>query len=365
MRRTNKIESRWRKSFRLYPGLLFICFVGVYLLAYPYDIIQFCEDGVHYFDDVECGRRISPLIVQMNAETLDARVASLMPPLSYTEGVGYHLLGTDALGRDVFAGILYGGQRSLLIGLLSGGLAMVLGWSIGLGSVYIQWSRRQISFLWLLSGLIMIAGWLTHSYVLVILAIGLVLFRLIMRQSGKVKKGNRVLPWFWSRGMEWYQALPDLLFLLVLSAAIGVLNIWGLGLIIILVIWPSLALVARRVGMEVSQKPYFRQALRNQVSGKHLFFHYLWGNTRSTFRAIFPLVVARVILLEATISFLGLGLPPDLVTIGSMIAAARHNMSAWWLIVFSGLFIFILVYPLLLSGRQSGEQRTLNQQLID
>jgi len=346
------ISGQERRLIIWYMVLVFCCFVGVYFVAGPYFLVQICDDGVHFFDRIRCGWGIEPLIVNMNAETLDVRVESYMPPLSYTENVGWHIMGTDALGRDVFAGVLYGGQRSLLIGMLSGGLAMVLGWFIGLWSVYVRWSRNQASFFWVGIFALLVLAWLTQIYMISLLVLGLIIFRFWMKRYVNRPGISSLAPWMWGRGIEWYQALPDLLLILVLSAAVGVLDVWGLVFIIIVVVWPSMALIARRVGTEVSQQAYFRQALRNKISHKSLIIHYLWGNTRSVFRALFPLVVARIILLESTISFLGLGLPSGIVTIGSMISEARQNMAAWWLIVFSGLFIFILVYPLLRLGAE-------------
>lgn len=352
------ILSRHRNMVLWYAVLVFLCFIGVYFLAGPYFLIGYCENGLRFFDPMTCGQGIKPLIIQMNAETLDTRVASLMPPLSHTEGVGWHLLGTDALGRDVFAGILYGGQRSLLIGLFTGVLSMGLGWAVGLWSVYVRYRGRHMPY-WIIGMvLILVLFWLTHYYVVLLFLPGVLILRWrIIKNVGR-PQGNRVQSWLWGRWIEWYQALPDLLLILVLSSVFGSLNWWGLALIIVAVIWPSMAMVARRVGAEVSQQSYFVQSLRNEVSGKHIMIHYLWGNTRSIFRGLFPLVVARIILLESTISFLGMGLPPDVVTIGSMISASRQNMSAWWLIVFSCLFIFILVYPLLLLGAKNPRQRS-------
>src|SRR5690625_6621123 len=91
-----------------------------------------------------CDAAIAPLIVQMDGETIDSRVEPFLSALSHTSGVGWHLLGTDSVGQDVFAGLLYGGQRSLTIGLVAGISAVILGWIIGLWSVFsefIRWPR--------------------------------------------------------------------------------------------------------------------------------------------------------------------------------------------------------------------------------
>ncbi len=355
----NEIWHSHRIMISLFAALVFCCFAGVYILAGPYSLIRFCDSGVHLFSQESCGWGIQPLIVRMNAETLDPGVASLLPPLSYTEDVGWHLLGTDALGRDVFSGILYGGQRSLLIGFLSGGLAMILGWFVGIWSVYVRWSKSRVPVIWLGLAIFSLIVLLTKQYLWLLFIPGAILVWIWARRYGWPVRNPGAAAWIWGRGIEWYQALPDLLLLLVLSSAIGILHTGGLVVIIVAVIWPSQAMLARRLASEVSRQPYFSQALRNRVPGRYLILHYLWRNSRSVFFALFPLVVARVILLESTLSFLGMGLPPDMVTIGSMISAARFNIQAWWLIVFSCLFIFILVYPLMFLGRYNGRQRIL------
>lgn len=344
-----QISKQSRVIIVWYSVIIGCCFGLCYLLAGPYDLINRCGGGLQFFEPAPCEKGVAPFVVRMNGETLDARVGSLLPPLSYTTGVGWHLLGTDVLGRDVFAGILYGGQRSLLIGFLAGGLAMLLGWFLGIMSVYVRWHRSRIPYFSMGAAALTVMAVVTQVYLLFFFALGVVVFKVLIGRKQKFQR-SRTASWWWGRWIEWYQALPDLLLLLVLSAAIGRLEMAGLIMIIIAVVWPSMAMVARRVASEVSRQPYFAQAIRNKISGKNLLIHYLWSNTKSSFWAMFPLVVARVILLESTISFLGMGLPPDVVTIGAMISAARFHLSSWWLIVFSCLFIFVLVYPLMLMG---------------
>lgn len=352
MRRWWNIPDLQRRNVVWYYGLMLLCFVGVYLFAGPYHLIVWCDGRLLFFQETaNCSLVIDPLLVRMNAETLDPRVYPLLPPLSYTDGLGWHLMGTDGLGRDVFAGILYGGQRSLIIGSVAAGAALSIGWMIGLWSVFIRWSRRSIPSMWVFAALLILISILFEWYVIMLIPVGMLAFGYLSRRHRRRAKIRHSRGWFWARWIEWYQALPDLLLLLVLSAAIGVSHAGVLILILVAVLWPSLAMLARRMGSEVAGKPYFRQAIRNRIRDRDILVHYLWGNTRSMVLALFPLIIARVILLEATLSFLGLGLPPNVVTIGSMISGARENMAAWWLIVFSGLFIFVLVYPLLRLGR--------------
>lgn len=351
MKRMKKILSASRGILIWYAGLVVCCFGLCYLLAGPYDLINRCDGQLSFFTTAKCDSGIRPIVVRMNAETLDPRVESLMPPLSFTPDVGFHLMGTDILGRDVFAGILYGGQRSLIIGFMAGALAMVLGWIMGITSVYVQWQRWRFPYSWVGVVVLVSFAFASRMYVFLFFALGWIIFNILTRRTTK-NQISTTSAWWWGRWIEWYQALPDLLLLLVLSSAIGQLKISGMVIIIMAVVWPSMALLARRIASEVSRQPFFTQAVRNRVSGYTLWRHYLWGNTSSAFWALLPLVVARIILLESTISFLGMGLPPDVVTIGSMISSARYHLSSWWLIVFSCIFIFILVYPLMKLGTE-------------
>lgn len=358
MRSPFQISASRRIIIVWYGLVLVVCFGLCYILATPYDIINWCDGSIRFFVNSTCDKGISAIIVKMNSATLNPMVASHLPPLSYTSEVGWHLLGTDALGRDVFAGLLYGGQRSLFIGFVSAGLSIALGWFLGLGSVYVQWHSGKFPFFWFIVLLLVLLTLATREFSILFFVAGLVVFKFWMREK-RTKPRPTTAAWWWGRGIEWYQSLPDLLLLLVLSAALGKMKIHGLIVIIIVIVWPSIALVARRMAYEISRQNYFTQAIRNKINGLDLLIHYLWGNTRSTFWALFPLVVARVILLESTISFLGMGLPPDVVTLGSMISSARYHLSSWWLIVFPCLFIFILVFPLILLGREFSGRKQL------
>lgn len=347
-KRVKIMEQHINKSaLRFYGFIFFLCFGVCWILAGEYSLWCLCGGEWKFFQVCDfCEITVSPLIVQMDAETIDSRVNPFLSPLSHTAGVGWHLLGTDAVGRDVFAGLLYGGQRSLTIGLLSGITAVALGWVVGLWSVFSEFIRWPRIAYWIFGviGFVLLFYW---RFFLLLLVFAAMLGVYMVLQRKRISKNRRTgAQWWWGRGIEWYYALPDLLILMVLSVSIGIHQISTLILIIIAVVWPSVAMIARRMGSEITGMPYFHQARRNQISKKDLLVHYLWSNTRSYMWAVLPLVVGRVILLESTLSFLGLGLPPDIVTIGSMISGARDHIEAWWLVVFGSVFIFLLVYPL-------------------
>lgn len=336
-----------RPALRIYAVVVVICFGLSLFLAGDYELLSRCDSSLRlFYEGGDCEALISPLVVRMDAETIDSRVGSFLPPGFYTPRLGWHLLGTDGLGRDVFAGLLYGGQRSLVIGLVSGILAVSLGWLIGLWSVFSEFMQSSRIFFWTIwtgLSLILLA---TGLYLFVLIPAGIMIISLFWKKRSLSGGANLRQGWWWGRGIEWYQALPDLLILTVLSVSVGIHRISTLIFIIVAVLWPSVALVARRLGSEVTGQEFFQQAVRNKIGKKDLLIHYLWRHTRSYIWAVLPLIIGRIILLESTLSFLGLGLPPDIVTIGSMISGGRDHIAAWWLIVFGSLFIFVLVYPL-------------------
>lgn len=339
----------WRYIDVLILGLfLFSCYIGSSFLANEKSILAKCEGQYVFFHKVTSGDCISiwdPLVVKMDGETIRPEVASYAHPMSVTPQVGTHLLGTDGLGRDVWAGLLYGGRKSMTIGLLTAVLAIVLGWSLGLIIVflselgmahYMMWSAISIVIVFVMSFFLNAYG----LFMLMAVLGGLIYFLIVSNRSSKRVR----IGWLLSRGVEWYQALPDLLILLVLSASLKLTNEWTLIMIMVFISWPGFAMMARREGLEIMQKPYFKQALRNGVAYKWLFLNYLFKNSVHLFLAVLPLSIARFILLETTLSFLGLGLPPDKVTLGTLLNQAKDYLDAWWVFIFSGLFIFILLF---------------------
>ncbi|GAA5219517.1 ABC transporter permease [Membranihabitans marinus] len=327
---------------------LFICYIGSSFLANENAILAKCDGEYQFFhkeNTGECTVLWHPLLVKMDGETIRPEVASYARPLSRSPQVGIHLLGTDGLGRDVMAGLLYGGRKSITIGLLTALLAIVLGWSIGLVIVFLSKLGMANYHYWSIIGLIIVFVMsffleIYHLFILMALLAGLIYIFFVSRPSAKrIRVG-----WLLSRGVEWYQALPDLLILLVLSASLKLTNEWTLILIMVLISWPGFAMMARREGLEIMEKPYFKQALRNGVKYQWLFLNYLFKNSVHLFLAVLPLSIARFILLETTLSFLGLGLPPDRVTLGTLLNQAKDYLDGWWVFVFSGLFIFILLF---------------------
>ena len=240
-----------------------------------------------------------PLIATHDPNRQDI-IARLKPPFSSAHrGRIFFLLGTDGLGRDVWARLLYGARVSLIVGLVSVFVGGILGTSLGVIAGYF-------------------GGWLDD-----------VLMRLADIQLA--------FPFI----------LLAIIFMLVLGP--GVLN-----LILVLGIgqWVTYARIARGQTMLQREKEYVEAARAIGQSTPGILLSGILPNILSPLVIIGSFNVASVILAEAALSFLGLGVPTTTPTWGGMLAESREQLLAgrWWLAVFPGVAIMLTVLSFNLLG---------------
>lgn len=217
--------------------------------------------------------------------------ARLLPP-GATDRLGeVHLLGTDALGRDVFARMLYGARVSLLVAFVSVAISLVLGVTIGLLAGYYQ-------------------GWLDA---------------LLMRF------------------VEAQLAFPFILLALTVLAALGsglpqLILVLGVGR------WDVFARVVRGETRALMERQHI-EASRALGSGAwRVMLRHLLPNLLNTVVVVASFSVATNILTESALSFLGLGVDVSIPTWGSMLAEGRDYMrAAWWLTTLPGAAIMLTV----------------------
>ncbi|MBR4308155.1 MAG: ABC transporter permease [Oscillospiraceae bacterium] len=206
---------------------------------------------------------------------------------------GEFLFGTDTLGRDIFSGIWYGGRISLAIGFLATVISTVI--AVVYGSV---------------SGVA--PAWLDT---------------LLMRFT------------------EIFLSVPGLLLVLFLQAILGEANILSLSLVIGITSWASIAKVIRT---EVRQLRNSEYVVASRCMGGG-FFHILWKHLTPNFiAAIMFMVVMNVrgaIGSESTLSFMGMGLPLEVISWGSMLSLAEKALltKSWWIILIPGTFLVTLL----------------------
>jgi peptide/nickel transport system permease protein len=224
-----------------------------------------------------------------------------------------HVFGTDSNGRNVFNRIIYGGQISLVIGVLAVALEVTIGTLLGGFAAYY-------------------GGWVDA---------------VIMRFT------------------EAMLSIPSLFLLIVLSKFLGhnipTLIIFGRSFsgsvgIVILVIgltsWMYLARIVRSNMLSLREMEYITAAKSLGASNTRIFFRHLVPNTLGIIIVSATLGLAGAILTEAYVSFLGLGVQPPTATWGNMIGDAQSFMSqgAWWLWVFPSLFIVAIILSVNLMG---------------
>ena len=220
--------------------------------------------------------------------------ARLKPP--FTDPL--HPLGTDPLGRDVLARIAVGGKISLLVGVVSVGGAVLAGTFIGLLAGY----YRGIP--------------------------DLVLMRIVDIQL----------------------ALPFVLMALTFIAIFGP----GLQILIILLIaaqWVQYARLARGEAMSLREREFVQSARAIGVKGRNIILVHILPNAVGPILVLVTLNIATNILLESSLTFVGLGVDPTVASWGGMLADGRtYIQSAWWVTVFPGLAIMFIVLGLNLLG---------------
>lgn len=206
-------------------------------------------------------------------------------------------LGSDALGRDVAAGLAHGARVSMVIALVATGAALFVGVTVGALAGYH-------------------GGWVDG---------------VLMRFT------------------ELFQSIPGFAFAVVL-VAIFQPSVESIVAAIALVSWPPVARLVRSEFLTLSQREFVQAALLAGQSSSRIIFTQILPNAVSPIVVMGSLMVASSILLESALSFLGLG-DPDMMTWGYMVGAARSALrQAWWIAVFPGVAIAVTVLALNLVG---------------
>lgn len=228
----------------------------------------------------------APLIAPHDPAAQDLR-ARLLPPVWLDKGSWNHLLGTDHLGRDVLSRLIHGSRVSLAVGvgvvLLAGGFGTVMG---------------------LLAGYF---GGRTDGFIM--------------------------------RWVDTQVAFPGLLLALVILAVVGPSIV---SLIVVLSIngWMVYARMVRGSVLSVRQLPYVEAAEMIGCRSRRVVFRHILPNLVSPLLTLAILEFARIVLAEAALSFLGLGVQPPATSWGLDVASGKEYMfRAWWLVTFPGAAI--------------------------
>jgi peptide/nickel transport system permease protein len=220
------------------------------------------------------------------------------PPSASFDGIGLQPLGRDQLGRDILSRIIYGGRVTLAVSAT----AVLLGGTIGV--LLGLWAGYR-------------GGWVD---------------RIVMRS------------------VDVQLAFPLILLALVIAAALGpsLVNLIG---VLALTSWTRYARVVRGEVLGLREREFVLSAVSAGATTWRILSRHIFPNILPAALVVASLELARVIVLEAALSFLGLGVQPPSPSWGRMLAEGRAYVgSAWWLATFPGLAIMLVVLSVNLLG---------------
>jgi peptide/nickel transport system permease protein len=291
-----------------------------------------------------------------------------------------HWLGTNKGGEDVLSGLINGTRVSLTIGILSMGIASILGLVLGAMAGYFGDRKLQttrgafwtfligILFAWYYgfsvrsysiadgfatSSLAMLGQLLLSVFIFCGVAF---LFFLLGKIVGKIPflSTHVFIPVdsIISRSIEILISMPLLILIISVAAIAKEKSIINIMVIIGLTGWTPIARLTRAEFLRVSNLEYIQAAKSMGFNEFRIIFKHALPNAIAPALVAIAFGVASAILIESSLSFLGVGVPPDTVTWGSLLNAGREQYDAWWLVIFPGLAIFLTVtiYNLLGEG---------------
>lgn len=239
----------------------------------------------------------APLLAQHDPAKTDV-INRLLPPVWMDGGNPDFLLGTDNLGRDILSRIIFGSRISLLIGISAVLLAGAIGMALGLISGYY----------------------------------GKVWDFIIMRM------------------VDALLAIPNILFMLIILAVMGP-SLITLILVLGGTSWVVYARMVRSETLSIKERDYVRSAKAIGAKDFRIITKYILPNVISSFIVIATLNVATTIILEASLSFLGLGIQPPDVSWGLMLSDGREYIAtSWWVATFPGIVITVTVLGVIFLG---------------
>ncbi len=315
------------------------------------------------YEDTPFEWQLNPLI-PYDANSLDTRNDNFRSPFEKQDvkGLMYrHWMGTDLLGRDVLAGMIAGVRVAIFVGLLSVFIATIIGLMFGMIAGYFgNHTKASIALSFavclglgctFLGGSIIFPIWQnrTPGFITFLegFLLGIVISCLVYLVLKQSKVGQRKIFWMIDslilQLIKWFRSIPGIFLLMAMIPLFSYTGIITISVIIGLLRWPIIAQYTRAEMLKIRNLPYMLAAVGFGLSSYRILSRHALPNV------IYPIIIhaafgiSAAILLESTLSFLGLGLGVDKVTWGTLLEEARGNFAAWWMAVFPGLALFFTV----------------------
>lgn len=287
-----------------------------------------------------------------------------------------HWLGTHQVGQDVAAGLIHGTRKALWVGLLAMSIAAIIGVLFGVLAGYFGDEKLRVSSVQIIANFIVFPFALFYGFiqnmdnpddlsfeticlqnigkfVLILLVLNGIIYFLQKRFNLK-KTVKLPVDLLIMRLVEVMNSIPPLLLLLALVAVLEQSNLWHIALLIGLIGWTSLTRFTRGEILKIRELPYVEAAEALGFSQVRIMLRHILPNALSPLLIVLAFGMAGTILLEASLSFLGLGGGIEEVTWGKLLAQARQKPQHWWLTLFPGLAIFLTVMIFNFLGEKRG-----------
>ena len=231
---------------------------------------------------------VTPFLYTVSPYQLDPNSILMAPSFE-------HIMGTDRLGRDLFARILNGGQTSLIIGFLSASIASSIGLIVGISAGYFR---------------------------------------------GNYDKSITII-------IDLFLTFPTFFLLLALVSYMEA-SITILIIVLFITGWMGMARLIRSESFAITNKPYIKILNLAKVNKSKIILKYFAPLLAPIFLISFTFGVGGAILAESGLSFLGLGINPPQISWGSLLSGGKEVIQiAWWVSFFPGLFIFLITFCLM------------------
>lgn len=312
--------------------------------------------------------------ITYSATTRDARNGKFKSPFGdqqfeEEDNRGWHYLGTERIGQDVAAGMIHGTRTAMLVGLVAMFIALFIGLFLGSISGYFGDDRLYLSIIGMLLNAIAVVAaffytfivngyyisdtignggllWALGSFVLYLgIAVGVANLLAFPLKKVPVLGKQVLIPIdiFIMRFIEVVNSVPLLILILSIVGIVENPSVLFVMVIIGAVSWTGIAKFVRAELLRVRNLEYIEAAQALGYKDLRIIMRHALPNALGPVLIALAFGIATAILTEAFLSFIGVGIPDDQVTWGSLLRLSQDKFSAWWLAIFPGFAIFITV----------------------
>ena len=400
-KRLLRILHRVKALPRHLKWLLFIAFIGLFapLISNDVPIIAKIEDDIRFpifekslhqwgwtnqfvsIENIDWTNTSMPHIMPLvpyTAKAIDIKNGGYLSPFDAQRISSWryrHWLGTDDLGRDCLAGIIIGCRVSflsaLLIGITAGGLGLGMGMLAGyFGNNKLKIQRSKwialltcgVIFIYTISLIVPKASayytsesdkgpsilMLFFVSLLLIFLLYQIIYRGLNHLIGSKLKEDRNIPLdhYISRFIDIVKTIPALLLITAILALFRVPPPYIAIFLIALLTWVHIALLIRAETMTWREENFIKSIEAMDMSKVKILLRYLWPLVSKQFITALLALISGAIILQSSLSFLGIGIEIGFVDWGTMLYEAKNNIRAWWLALFPGIFLVLTIQSL-------------------